>query len=360
MCKRSGVPCIGPFLGALQPYTLYLPDKPRPPRGWGLTLWLHSWLTNHNQYSGSRNQSQLGDRGPGSLVATPLARGPDGAYADMAEADVFEVWADVARHYGLDPGWVASGGYSMGAAGGSLLPARWPDLFSRGVTSAAVPEGELVKSLRHVPVMTWIGHLDEGTDLTRQEASASRLGDTGLRFVFDQFPTADHLTLASNDEWGPVAEFLGEHRVRRDPPHITYVVDPRQDSARAQVVADHAYWLSHVRLRNPDTRPTGELDARSEAFGVADPPALGVTTAPGTLDGGSHGPMPYVRRQQELGPAPPAPTADRLVLKARNIATATIDTRRARLSCRPDLDVATDGPLRIVLDPCGRVVTAAP
>ena len=33
----------------------------------------------------------------------PRARGPDGSYKSYAEADVFEMWADVARHYKLNP-----------------------------------------------------------------------------------------------------------------------------------------------------------------------------------------------------------------------------------------------------------------
>lgn len=355
-CGRTGPPCVGWMVGQLQPYALYVPPKPRPRRGWGLTLWLHSWLTNHNQYSGTNNQSQLGDRGLGSLVATPLARGHDGAYRDVAEADVFEVWADLARHYELDPDWVSTGGYSMGAAGGYDIPARWPDLFARGVASAGVPEGDFMKSLRNIPIMVWIGGLDEGTDLSRQENSAALLAERGLRFIFDQFPTAEHLTLASNDEWGPVAEFLGEHRVDRDPHHVTYVIDPRVDSARAGVVADHAYWLSDLRVRDRQANPIGEIDARSEGFGVGDPSPLGLTESLGTLDGGSHGPMPYRRRQQKWGPPPPTPRADRLVIEATNVGQATVDVRRARVSCTVDLDVETDGPLRITLTPCGKTL----
>ena len=38
----------------------------------------------YNQYSTSRNQSQLGERGDGSIVITPEGRGPDGWYYDYA------------------------------------------------------------------------------------------------------------------------------------------------------------------------------------------------------------------------------------------------------------------------------------
>ena len=111
-------PCTGALLGRLQPYALYVPDRPRPPRGWGFTLLLHSLSGNYNQYSGSQHQSPARRaRRRARLVATPAGRGPDGFYRDVAEADTFEVWADVARRYKLDRGWSAVSGYSMGGLG---------------------------------------------------------------------------------------------------------------------------------------------------------------------------------------------------------------------------------------------------
>jgi hypothetical protein len=50
---------------------------------------------------------------------------------NSAETDVFEVWADVARHYPLDGRWAALSGYSMGGIGTFALATRWPDLFGR-------------------------------------------------------------------------------------------------------------------------------------------------------------------------------------------------------------------------------------
>src|SRR5258708_39561291 len=102
-----------------------------PRNGYGLTLLLHSLSTNYNQYLGSRNQSEFGDRGPGSIVMTTESRGPDGSFTSYAEADVFEVWADIARRYQLDPDWTAVTGYSMGGIGTFTLAEQVPDLFAR-------------------------------------------------------------------------------------------------------------------------------------------------------------------------------------------------------------------------------------
>ncbi|MDQ3936878.1 MAG: hypothetical protein M3340_19865, partial [Actinomycetota bacterium] len=342
----AGAKCEGRFVGQLQPYAIYVPDKPRPPRGYGLTLLLHSLSANYNQYSSSRNQSQMGDRGAGTIVVTPSGRGPDGFYAGIAEADTFEVWADVARRFAIDPDWAATTGYSMGGFGTFRLLARWPDLFGRGMSTVGAPGSvsDQLASLRNTPIMTWNAAGDELVNVRTSEQMVTDMTAAGLRFTHWLFQTADHLTLATNDEYGPAAEFLGEHRVDRDPVHVTYVVDPGEDSAAARAVADHAYWVSGLRVRDAAAR-RATIDARSAAFGVGDPPVTGVTTAQGTLNGGSHGPMPYQERQQRWGEAPALARTSKLFVKAANLGAATFDGTRAGVGCSPKLYVSTDGPL---------------
>ena len=109
--------CPGQYLGQLQPYSIYVPNQQAPPRGRGLTLLLHSLGGSFNQMHGTKNQSQFGERGKGHIVITPESRGPDGWYYGLAGAEVFEVWADVARRYRLDPAKTAVTGYSMGGYG---------------------------------------------------------------------------------------------------------------------------------------------------------------------------------------------------------------------------------------------------
>ena len=352
--EGGSAPCDGFHVGQLQPYGLYVPRGPRPARGFGFTLLLHSLSANYNQYMASKNQSQLGERGAGSIVATPSGRGPDGFYYDIAEADTFEVWADVARRYKLDPDWTVVSGYSMGGIGTYRLLSRWPDLFARGMSTVGLPdESARLPALRNTPIMAWAASLDELVNIAFTERAVSDMQSNGLRFEADLFEAADHLTLATNDEYGPAAAFLGEHRVDRNPPHVTYVVEPGSDSKRALAVADHAYWISGVRIRDPEASPVGTIDARSEAFGLGDPEPRQGPSANRTLEGGARGPMPYFHRQQDWGPAPSTPKADRLVVRATNVAAATVDARRARLSCSPVLDVQSDGPfdLRVACAP---------
>ena len=361
-CPRFPTSCEGVLRGQLQTYALYVPRGAAPSRGWGLTLLLHALNANHNLYAGSKLASQLGERGAGSLVLTPGARGLDGDYTDYTEADVFEAWADLARHYRIDPDWTAVGGFSMGGGGAYKLSERWPDLFARawGMGASTKDDGnqaQWLAALRNIPVMTWVGAEDEGTTPADSESSISGLGAAGLRFVYDLFATADHGTLFVNDEFAPVADFLGTHRVDRDPPHVSYVVDRRSDFPAAGVVADHAYWLSDLRVRDPQSSPVANADARSEGFGAGDPTPLGTQSSAGVLDGGRKGPMAYQRSEQDWGPAPPAPRADVLVFDATNLASATVDLRRARLSCGARLEVKTDGPLALTLAGCDQTRT---
>lgn len=348
-----GVECIGSAVGQLQPYNLYVPETSVPSKGFPLTLLLHSLSGNYNQYAGSKNQSQLGDRGAGSLVLTPAGRGPDGFYAGVAEADTFEAWNDVARHYRLDADATTITGYSMGGFGTYRLMARWPDLFSRGWSVVGTPgsANDQLPSLRNTPVMNWVAAADELVNVSSTERMQKDLTAAGLRYRHLLFPTADHLTLAGNDEYGAGAEWLGDARVDRDPSHVTYVVDPREDSFSVGT-ADHAYWLSGLAVRDA-AAPIGTIDVRSLADGAGVAPVLPVASSAGVVTGGQQ-PMAYLERSQAWGDAPAEAAADRLVLTATNVRTVTIDVARAGATCDAGLDVTTDGPLTVVLSGCGR------
>lgn len=373
-CGRA-TDCQGELRGRLQPYAIYVPSGPAPADGYGLTLLLHSLGANYNQFSDTRNQSQLGERGSGSIVITPEGRGPDGWYYGHAGADTFEVWADVASRYRLDPDWTAISGYSMGGYGTYKLAAEYPDLFARanpvvgppglGIWVPPAPPqpggagsntNRMLASVRNVPFLIWDGAEDELVPVAGPVAQAQSLDDLGYRYIFDLFTTADHFTLAVNDQYEPAAAFLGTHLVNRNPPHVTYVVNPAMSFPGAGTVADHAYWLSGLRLRDSSGgAPLGQVDARSEGFGRGDPVPGATQTSPSNLlQGGNLGTLNYSERRKSWGKASTAPRRDALHLDARNLAQVVVHPRRARLSCHPELHVTTDGPLTVRLAGCGR------
>lgn len=366
-------PCDGQFGGQLQPYYLYVPVKPAPPRGYGLTLLMLAATANHNLYGDKRHSLQFGDRGRGHLVVTPSARGGDGNYAGLAEASVFEAWADVARRYPVDRERVVAAGTSMGGIGAFKLAEQFPDLFAR-IHSTVGQSGDdgLLGSLRHVPVMGWFASSDETTP-GRGITTTAALDRLGYRYVQQVFAPADHLALDVNDEFGPAADWLGDAARETRPAHVTYVVDPTLDRPDLGLVADHAYWLGRVRLASTEPGagrppydplgaatqeyqddPLGAVDARSEGFGAGDPAAAPTVRDAGTLSGGTLGDLAFTRATKTWGTAPAAAVADVLHLATTNVRSLRVSARAARLTCAPTLDVEADSPLTLSLGRCPR------
>ncbi len=361
-CTADAANCTGPYLGQLQPYAVYVPKQARPAGGYGLTLLLHSLSTNYNQFTGSRNQSQFGERGPGSIVITPEARGPDGSYGSYAAADVFEVWADVARHYKLDPAWTVITGYSMGGLGTFKLGEQFPDLFARAQpTVGASSNTDMVGSLRNIPVLMWNGAADELVNPALYLPTAQKLDSLGYHYELDVFAPGEHNSLAINDQFDPAAAFLGTAAVNRDPSHVTFVANPALDLPKLDLVSNHAYWLSGVRLRDPGSGTpanvadtVGRVDVLSHGFGVGDPEPGATQQGAGTLDGGNVLPSyPFTRAFKEPGPAPATGKQDVLDVSASNVRTVTVNAARARVTCAARLFVESDGPLDVLLAGCG-------
>jgi predicted peptidase len=123
-------------------------------------------------------------------VVTPGGRGPDGFYQGFAEADTFEVWNDVARHYDLDPNVAAVSGYSMGGFGTYRLLARWPDLFESGFSVVGRPGTALdqLASLRNHRLLAWNAAGDELVQVTAAEEAHEELLAAGIRHEYWLFP----------------------------------------------------------------------------------------------------------------------------------------------------------------------------
>ena len=292
----------------------------------------------------------MGERGTGSIFASPERRGPDGSYKSYAEADVFEMWADIARNYRLNPALTDITGYSMGGGGTYRLGSRWPDLFARAFPIVGPPTSAAsFKALRNVPVMAWYGHTDELVGPEMSEEAFLNAEQSGIRYDHWEFVPAGHITEGNNDEYGPAADFFGNHTVDPSPPHVTYLYDPSQDP-KALSPSNHAYWISAITLADPSN--SGSVDARSHGFGAGDAPVLPVKFSAGTLDGGSHGSIPYERRTIDWGPAPSEPTADTVDVVVSNVASLVIDPKRAHVDCNAKVNLTSDVQTKAILAGC--------
>ncbi len=366
--------CVPEYRGQLQPYAIYIPSGRQPMNGYGTTLLLHSLSANYNQYSGSRNQEQFGERAEPSVIITPEARGPDQFYRGLGAADVFEAWADVARHYRLDPAHTDITGYSMGGMGTFQLGTQFPDLFARAQPTVGFgTNNDVLPSLRNLPVLMWNNAADELVNPALYEQNASTLAKLGYRYTLDVFqPCANpncsplfpnHLELAVNDQYAPAAAFLGTATVHPNPPHVTYVVDTAWNRPELGLVADHAYWFSGLTLRDSlrtgsTGDPEGKIDGLSRGFGLGDPAAIAAQPSTGTLTGGNLGPLLFGQTGTSWGPTPPAVRGDEIDITATNIATASVDVQRAHVDCNVTLHITTDGPITVNLPGCHRAVHA--
>lgn len=361
-CGLAAKPCLGEIRGRLQPYAVYVPPKKPTSGRYALTLLLHSLSASYNQFSLSDNQREFGARAGGSLVITPEGRGPDGFYQDRPEADTFEVWTDVARHYALRPDTTSIAGYSMGGFGTFRLAEQFPDLFARAQPTVGLSVGDAhhLDSLRNVPILIWNHELDELVPFALVKGEVTRLDTLGYRYGFDAFhkapvpppaPTPNHLTLAVYDNFGPAARFLGDARVVRNPAHVSYAEDPSRDSARSRIRAGHAYWVSGIRLRAG--AELGVLDVVSRGFGHGDPVPSATRHGSGTLKG-LLGTLTFTSQARSWRTASKQAVADRLTIRATGVAALTIDARRARVGCHPKLTIHADGPLKVRIADCAK------
>ncbi|HEX4692453.1 MAG TPA: glucodextranase DOMON-like domain-containing protein [Solirubrobacteraceae bacterium] len=376
---QSSAGCEGELRGRLQPYAIYVPKATDKRGRRGLTLLLHSLGANYNQFAGSRNQAQFGDRTGGHVIITPTGRGPDGWYYDHAGADTFEVWADVARRYRLDPARTDIAGYSMGGYGTYKFASQFPDLFARAQPTVGPPGLGIwappnppqpggdqsltfrqLASLRHIPFLIWDAVGDQLVPYPGPVKQAQGFDELGYRYEFDSFAPADHLALAANDQFAPAAAFLGNHRVHRNPAHVTFVRNPTMDFAEDRTKADHAYWLSGIRLRDGSgPAPLGSVDARSRGFGRDDAPARAQTRGSGTLPPGNLGTIAYTSQQRTWGKAPRSERANALRIRLTNVRRVTVHPKRARLTCAARVTLRSDGPAAVKLAGCHRTVRRA-
>lgn len=267
---------------------------------------------------------------------TPQARDPGSSYTEWGAADVFEVWADVRRHYRRDPTWNAISGYSLGGLGTYKLAEQWPDLFAKAVAIVGSPGGtpgrgqtpELASLLQ--PTGPALGQparrrAQPGQQPQHQSARRARLPLPVLRLP----RRAPHLGLQRQLHRGravpfrhpPGAEPRARHvcvhpgRARRPEPAVRRL--PTAGPGRRP-----GYWVRDVRPRtrgpscHDSTSGCGTMaivDALSHGFGVGDPPPSGTQTGSGVQGpGGLFPSLPYVRQHQTWGRRRPLPARTRL------------------------------------------------
>jgi dienelactone hydrolase len=289
------------------------------------------------------------------IVVTPLDRGlngPDGAtgqFTGAAEANFFEVLADLRRHFRTDADRILLSGYSLGAYADYHLAELWPDLFAAlfSVVGTAPTNGrdtELLANLRHVPVLAWNQADDALVPYTDVSATAARLDELGLRHEQWTFPAGNHLAPALRDDWAPAAKALGDPTVTRNPTRIDFGYYPSLDDRRLGLVHDHAYWVSELRLARPAGQTArGDVTAISKGPGRGDPPAERYSAT------GSAGGSPATITGTRWGATPRRARRNELDLTLTNLRRLRVDARAARLTDSRSLTIRATSSTRATL-----------
>jgi hypothetical protein len=364
----SGALAVPDYTSQLQPYSVYVPDKPAPPTGYGMTLNLHFCGGNYND--GPPDAAQLADRDTGSLVLTPEGRGGCFWYWSEAGADTFEAWADAGRHFHLDPTYNAISGWSMGGYGTYKYLAEFPDLFAKALPDIGCVSAEtgwpgeptpsisgedaeilnLVPSFRNVPLLAANADQDQLCLTSSQLQMFQRLRSLGYRYDWREYDGMHGPYYPTNDE---SAQFLGNAHIDADPPHVTYVLDGGMQEPKWGLTSNHAYWLSGLRVRDASAdNDLGTVDAFSHGFGLADP-----VLDPEQATSGTSGPFVYTGQVRTWQQPRRVAASRELDVNLTNIGSVTIDPRRAHLGCDAEVHVTSDGPATVTLAACHRTVT---
>jgi hypothetical protein len=379
------------MLSPLQPYALYVPPGYVPGKPAPFTFFLKC---DGCQYwdlgdPGSGAVEQLG-KARDSLVVMPAARGKSGFYVGHLEYDVLESWADVARHFTLDPTRPSISGGSGGGGGAYRLGLLWPHLFARaaplvppmcrglwtGVYCTGGAETVLAnwaENARNLPIFHVADAFSELTFYPGTVQLVHGLPSDGFN-SFDELGYRYKLWSMFTDHLGaalvnaaPVTEFLGQNQIEPEPFHVTYVRMPSNDVPGIGLVHNRAYWLSGIEIRDKTQAAEGRLpcftvhgepcaplargviDAVSLGFGKSDPSSK-LYVQPGVANGLL--PVAYTETQRVWSEPGKVRVQDRIVIKARNIAAITIDPEAAHVSCKARLDVQSDGPIKITMIGC--------
>ncbi|MBW0015288.1 alpha/beta hydrolase-fold protein [Mycobacterium sp.] len=365
------------FLGRVQPYSICLPSTYAPGQTLPLTLLLHSLSLGQSQFAAiDPNLLHEVCEGRGSVVVTPLARGPSTWYFDTGELDVWEVWARVAEQLGTDPNRTVISGYSMGGYAAYKLGLSYPQVFSQAVVLAGPPacgvrllpdvdipadldpgspcarEGDtwkLVVNARWLPYVIAHGLVDELVPFASVAEQVLEFDRLGYRHRFTVYPLEDHIAWVLQDKFEDPIAHTGAGLRQADPGHITFAWYPQLVRPDLGIGPHQVWWLSELTADPAVAARRGavaEVDARSYA---RPDPTHTVRHHRGVVPNFRPTPGLYSELDWEVGP--PVGPLPYLTLRLAGVAGIAVDVARAGLAALPSstITVATDVAARITL-----------
>jgi len=253
--------------GTQQPYALYLPPGYDAKKAYPLVVSLHSEESTHRlnyrqlfaSAGGFAHVDPLDPRFyPAArdvdfLVAFPFARGTIG-YRGIAEADVYEMLADVEKRYLVDRDRIYLTGISMGGGGALWYALTRPDVWA-GVAPLApgAPPGmeALAGNAFDLPVRLFQGEQDPIIPVQFTRDWHRRFDDAGVAAHYFEFPAVRHDIWNTAYKNGAIFDWFATLKRNTAPERVKFATDAYRYAS--------AYWVRIDRLM-PGTVAT--VDAR--------------------------------------------------------------------------------------------------
>lgn len=253
-----------------QAYALYVPRSFDPAKRYPLLVSLHSDESNHrlNMKQVFGVSARYGELDPVSMrynpplpdidffVVCPLARGTMG-YAGIAEKDVYDVLAEVQRHYPIDADRIYLTGVGMGGGGALRLALTRPDVWAAVLpVCAATPPGieELAANALNIPIRLVHGELDPIVAVQSSRNWHRLLLDLRDPAEYLEFPQLRHNAWDVAYKDGTAFEWFAKFRRNRFPERVRFVTRSYRYSS--------AYW---VRIDGLTPGTLASIDARRNA-----------------------------------------------------------------------------------------------
>ncbi len=234
-----------------QPYALYVPPSLEPGKTYPLLISLHAEESSHRlnlrQIFGILPRFGMMDpedlnylnpaRDPGFLIACPLARGSVG-YQGIAEHDVYDVLADVEKHYPVDRNRVYLTGISMGGGGALWLALTRPDVWAAvaPLCPSPVPGAEaLAANAGNLPIRIFHGDQDPIVPVQESRDWHRLLLSAGAPVDYLEYPGVRHNVWEPAYRGGALFEWLQKFRRNPFPERVHFVAPSYRYSS--------AYWV---------------------------------------------------------------------------------------------------------------------
>lgn len=380
--------CVPMFAGRLQPYSLYIPAKLPPASGYGLISDLHGGGDNYQRNPPVTPERTVGlaESGTGFLVFITQGRGGRYYWGGQAGTDLWEVTADIMRHYKVDRDKLVAGGISQGGNGAWKQVLSFPDLYAAAIPHVPCPSGgtayngsnapggpgtfahPMIDSLRNVPVIVSAGESDNTCAWNGAMGNMeirNKLDTLGYRYEFWSFPGMGHqfaMQACNGISPKPCAysfqqdflDGLGASLKRVvNPSRVTYATSDALNEPLFGFEGDHAYWVSGVKVRDV-SKNYGKVDVKSHGFGLNDPVpnATAKVTAADYALGQTISYRTYNRWTKTLAEPGAVAARNEVDVVAENVANIVIDGVRAKLDCNAKINLQSDGATTVVIHGC--------